>query len=326
MTMDDTRGAPNHSLGFLLTVVAGLATVLGTAFIPALKWGSQDQVAGGALGFAAGVMLYVSFVDVLGEEAKEFFENHFSLTGEASGHHVQEDKGEDLRVRIWTAFFFFAGLAIAVLLDVAMSYFTAMESPKQKDPSSQDSRDLELIGSEQALPEQLPEQTTPHSYDTSTSSDSMKRVSVVTFIALSVHNIPEGLATFVGGGTGSMTVPFAIAIHNILEGAAIAIPCYQATRSMCKAFRATFIAGMAQPIGAGIGWLLIGVVGYEELPEFFYGAMYSATAGIMVCVSLMELIPEALAVASARLVVCCTFLGFAVMECSIILLGVANNS
>mmetsp|Transcript_25473 Transcript_25473/g.41664 ORF Transcript_25473/g.41664 Transcript_25473/m.41664 type:complete len:171 (+) Transcript_25473:58-570(+) len=105
MTMDDTRGAPNHSLGFLFTVVAGLATVLGTAFIPALKWGSQDQVAGGALGFAAGVMLYVSFVDVLGEEAKEFFENHFSLTGKASGHHVQKDKGEGLRVRIWTAFF-----------------------------------------------------------------------------------------------------------------------------------------------------------------------------------------------------------------------------
>lgn len=323
--MDDARGAPNHSLGFFLTVVAGLATCLGTAFIPALKWGSQDQVAGGALGFAAGVMLYVSFVDVLGEEAKDFFENHFVLSGQPSGGHVEnEDKGEDLRVRIWTAFFFFTGIGIAILLDVAMSYFTAEHASKHKDSSS--SRDLELIGSEQgpSSPEQHPGQTTSHSHDTSSSSDSLKRVSLVTFIALSVHNIPEGLATFVGGGSGSMTVPFAIAVHNILEGAAIAIPCYQASRSVCQAFRATFIAGMAQPIGAGIGWLLIGVVGFEELPEFFYGAMYSATAGIMVCVSLMELIPEALAVASARLVICCAFLGFAVMECSIILLGVAD--
>lgn len=322
MAKDDAGGAADYQLGFFLTVVAGLATTLGTAFIPALNYGREDQVAAGSLGFAAGVMIYVSFVDVLGEEAKEFFENHFSLPGESSSRRLEEEKGEDIRVRIWIAFFFFVGLALAVLLDIAMSYLTVSESSRHQEEGC---RDLELIGSEQGAPAELPARTTSQSSHTSSSSASLKRVSAVTFIALSVHNIPEGLATFVGGGTGSITVPFAIAVHNILEGAAIAIPCYQASRSFWKAFKATFVAGLAQPIGAALGWLLIGVLGLHEVPEFFYGAMYSATAGIMVCVALMELIPEALALASARLVGCCTFIGFFVMECSIILLGVADQ-
>jgi zinc transporter ZupT len=81
---------------------------------------------------------------------------------------------------------------------------------------------------------------------------------------------------------------------------------------------------MAQPFGAALGWLFLAMVHLETIPAFFYGAMYSATAGIMVCVSLMELLPEALQMASPRFVMCWAFIGFCAMECSIMLLNSAS--
>merc|ERR1719174_2760238 len=119
-----------------------------------------------------------------------------------------------------------------------------------------------------------------------------------------------------------MTVPFAIAMHNIPEGAAIAIPCYPASGSLWKAFWTTFVAGMAQPAGAAVGWMLVSVLHTLEVSDFFYGAMYSITAGIMVAVSIMELLPAAFEAASPRIVASCAFLGFFVMECSIVFLEV----
>merc|ERR1719486_1262651 len=121
-----------------------------------------------------------------------------------------------------------------------------------------------------------------------------------------------------------MTVPFAIAMHNIPEGAAIAIPCYQASGSLWKAFWTTFIAGLAQPAGAAIGWTLVSVLHTQDVSEFFYGAMYSITAGIMVAVAIMELLPAAVEAASPRIVACCAFTGFFVMECSIVFLEIAT--
>jgi ZIP family zinc transporter len=303
--------------------------MLGTVFIPTLKYGHQETVTAGALGFAAGVMLYVSFVDVLGEEAKEFFENHFNSQGS-----LPEDSTDDIRVRIWIAAFFFVGLAIATGLD-------ALLSRAHGRSDTQDSRDLEMCGLENSLAKcegpsgtcgtrassSSPTSTSwamSGTSNSSTSKASLERVSLVAFVALTLHNIPEGLATFLGGGAGSLTVPFAIAVHNVPEGAAIAIPTYQATGSMLRAMKATFIAAMAQPAGAAVGWLCIIAAGTAEVPAFCYGAMYSVTAGIMVAVALMELIPEALEIASPRFVICWAFIGFFVMEASIVLLSLSE--
>jgi ZIP family zinc transporter len=304
--------------------------MLGSSFIPALKWGSHERITGGALGFAAGVMLYVSFVDILGSEAKELFENHFAFADEVAST-LGEEKQENLSVRIWIACFFFVGLAIATLLDIAMSYIP-VEERDQNSSAASSSRSLELTKSDSGaggLSDTLSTTTSDHAVTLDGKAPdvrmSLERVSLVTFVALTLHNIPEGLATFAGGGTGSYTIPFAIAMHNIPEGAAIAIPTYQATGSVWKAVRSTFIAGLAQPAGAALGWLSVRIAHVEDVPDFLYGAMYSVTAGIMVCVSIMELIPEALEAASPRFVGCCTFLGFFVMECSILLLGMASR-
>lgn len=356
---------PDQAFGFLLTITAGLATMLGTAFIPALKWGNQDKVTSGALGFAAGVMLYVSFVDVLGAEATNFFKTHYKGTGcfdegHDHGHAHEHDHGhghgseahdhsrrlhgsdgEPLEVRIWVAFFFFFGIFIASMMDHVMALIPGMGHSHGADSA----RDLEIQlntrdadGSDQRSTQVAPKPAASeaahahgHSngdagtggagHEIHSHSSSLERVSMVAFLALTVHNVPEGLATFLGASRGSMTVPFAIAMHNIPEGAAIAVPGYQVHGSWVKALRATFIAGLAQPVGALIGWLIIIIMGVEQLPEFFYGATYSATAGIMVGVSILELIPEALQSAPARFVGMSCFLGFFVMELSIVLLG-----
>jgi ZIP family zinc transporter len=315
---------PNYFAGFCFTVVAGLATVIGTLFIPLLKFGREDKVTSGALGFAAGVMLYVSFVDVLGTEAREFFQNHFRTK---ASHYSELDEDNDVYVRICTAFFLFAGLAAATCLDSVVSHFPGVETESQSAASS---RDVELTNSDACVAQNdlpFPATASQRSLISQKAASSFKleRVSAVAFIALTLHNIPEGLATFLGGGTGSLTVPFAIAMHNIPEGAAIASPCYQVSGSMYKAVLATFVASLAQPLGAAIGWFLLVLMDAKDVSDFSYGAMYSLTAGIMIAVSIMELIPGALEMQSPRFVGICTFLGFFVMECSIILLSIAGG-
>lgn len=117
----------------------------------------------------------------------------------------------------------------------------------------------------------------------------------------------------------------AIAMHNIPEGAAIAVPVYQNSKSYWKAFQATLIAGVAQPLGALIGWLLLFILDTGAgLPNFLYGCMYSLTAGIMIGMSLVGLIPEALAMASSERVGVSIAAGFIVMEFSILCLGWAG--
>jgi len=204
-------------------------------------------------------------------------------------------------------------------------------------PDNSNSRDVELSGERSERPSPSPLTgdsegmghdhqvlTRGRSRSLTSNQSSLERVSLVAFVALTLHNFPEGLATFFGGGNKSFAVPFAIAMHNIPEGAAIAIPIYQSSGSVAMAVRNTCIAGLAQPAGALVGWILILGLKVENVSNFVYGALYSATAGIMVCVSIMELIPEALQGGSPFFVGCCIFGGFLVMEVSIILLGLSG--
>eukprot|EP00928_Gymnodinium_smaydae_P065436 TRINITY_DN4858_c0_g1_i6.p1 TRINITY_DN4858_c0_g1~~TRINITY_DN4858_c0_g1_i6.p1 ORF type:complete len:334 (+),score=55.73 TRINITY_DN4858_c0_g1_i6:95-1096(+) len=325
---------PNYAFGFLMAVVAGLSTVTGVSFVFLLKCGeyAHRRVTAGALGFAAGVMLYVSFVDVLGDEAKEYFEGHVAKRGTAA-HEAHEHSQE---ARIWTAVFFFIGIAIAMAMDV----FIGDHEDGDDSAVKEDTRDVRLT---QALEDgvNVPYEKDTRKEDTrasgvvhsaSTLNDgesdaanaSLKRVSMVAFLALMLHNFPEGVATFFGAADLNYAVPFAIAMHNIPEGAAIAIPRYQLTGSFRATLRANIMAGCAQPTGALFAWLIMSGLGMEEVPDFLYGAMYASTAGIMVCVSLLELIPEALRGAPPFFVGCCIWSGFLLMEASIICLGYAG--
>ena len=315
--------APNYTLGFVLTFVAGSATTLGSLAICFVKDSENPKkMTAAALGFAAGVMTYVSFVDVLGAESPEFFGSHFAPEGcerrkmqEAFGPEPGNagpvvEEGETIWVRVCVAGFFFLGIILAMGLDVCVDCLFS-GGHGHGHGGHDHSHDEEAKG----------DTVTPDKEEENTS---LQRISMVTFFALAMHNFPEGIATFFGGGTGSFTVPIAIAMHNIPEGMAIAIPCYQVTGSFCTAVRNTFIAGLAQPIGAAFGWFLIVQLQIEDLPAFTYGAVYSLTAGVMVCVSIMELLPEAFASAPANYVIWFVFAGFVMMEFSIICLDLAG--
>jgi len=337
------------AIGFLCTVVAGLATVLGTAFIPILKRvpAAEGRLTSGALAFAAGVMMYVSFVDVLSEEAKEKFVEHFQ-PHESNEPQINERRLEEetpIEVRMMIAVFFFLGLALGMVL-----HWLSGDHEASKDGTPdrrKSSRSIELatttgssVGASAgggapasaSWPDSLERgQEVTDSPSTRSSFDSrrrsvaaLERVSLVAFMALTVHNVPEGLATFFSGEQLNWKIPFAIALHNIPEGAAIAIPHFQVTGKYCEAFMRTLIAGLAQPVGALFGWVLISIFRFETLPSFLYGVMYATTAGIMVCVSVVELIPEALASGSPFFVGSLVFMGFLLMEVSIICLELSG--
>jgi len=121
----------------------------------------------------------------------------------------------------------------------------------------------------------------------------LTRMSIMTALAVGIHNLPEGIATYVAAKSGSRLGPvmaIGIALHNIPEGVAIAAPVYFAKGSKLKALGWTLIAGLAEPLGAFLCWLLIGD-GFDPVAD---GVIYGVVAGMMVTVSFKDLIPTSL--------------------------------
>lgn len=124
-----------------------------------------------------------------------------------------------------------------------------------------------------------------------TSSQFLRSGIMITAI-IAIHNVPEGLVTFMGAlhdVTLGVSLAVAIALHNIPEGISIASPIYIATGSRKKAMRYTVIAALAEPLGALLGYILL----LQIAPEQIIGLIFAASAGMMVYVSLNELIPSA---------------------------------
>ena len=124
------------------------------------------------------------------------------------------------------------------------------------------------------------------------SNAGLMRTGVLTAVAIALHNLPEGLATFVSAMRQAETaipIAAAIALHNIPEGMAVSVPIYEATGSRSKAFRYSFMSGLAEPLGALLGWLVLKPI----MNDIFFGMIFAAVAGIMVFISLDELLPAA---------------------------------
>lgn len=124
------------------------------------------------------------------------------------------------------------------------------------------------------------------------SSEYIKRVGLLTALAITAHNFPEGLATFftmLENPAVGASLAFAITLHNIPEGVSIAIPVYFATNNKWLAIGACLMSGLAEPIGAGIGYIILG----PYLSEAVFGSVFGLIAGVMVFLSLDELLPAA---------------------------------
>jgi ZIP family zinc transporter len=141
---------------------------------------------------------------------------------------------------------------------------------------------------------------------------------MVSAMAIGIHNFPEGLATFTAAlrePALGIAIAVAIAIHNIPEGIAVSVPVYYATGNKKKAFRLSFLSGLAEPIGALVGYLIL----MPFLNDVIFGILFAAVAGIMVFISIDELLPAAREYGEAHLSIYGVITGMIVMAISLLL-------
>lgn len=276
----------NGVLGALiLTLIAGSATGIGGALVLFKKKISSNFLAG-ALGLSAGVMIFISLAEL-------FPESQALIEGTALQH------GE-----VFVLISFFAGMGLIMLIDFLVPEY---ENPHEASGLSLEARTaavgvLERTGSEKAL----------------------HRLGIMSALAIAIHNFPEGIATFIGAlndpemGAG---ITFAIAIHNIPEGIAVAIPIYYATRSKGKALLYATLSGLSEPVGAAICYGLTAIFGIELTggsPAF--PLVLAAVAGIMIYISLDELLPTAEKYGKHHVAIAGVIGGMAIMGISLLIM------
>jgi ZIP family zinc transporter len=258
---------------FGLTVFAGLSTGIGS-LIGFLSKKFNPKFLALALGFSAGVMIYVSLVEIF-TKAKDSLVAGY---GEAVGNW-------------YTVAAFFGGIAVIAIIDHLI-------------PSFENPHEMRGVCGE--------------GDDSCGERGKLKRMGIFSALAIGIHNFPEGLATFMGAlndSTLGVSIAVAIAIHNIPEGLSVSAPIYYATKSRKKAFVYSFLSGLAEPIGAIIGYFALRSV----FNEAAFGLIFASVAGIMVYISLDELLPTAEKYGEHHVAIGGLIAGMAVMALSLLL-------
>ena len=225
-----------------LTVAAGLSTSIG-GIIGVLGRPTSTKLMSVGLGFSAGVMIYVSMVEILPKGRDELVAAFGATPG-----------------TWWMIVAFFGGIGLIALIDWIV--------PSAVNPHE------------------------PGTIDERARRHALMRTGMLTAVALAVHNFPEGFATFIAALQDpyvAIPVAIAIAIHNVPEGLAVAVPVYHATGSRAKGFWWATLSGAAEPAGALVGYLLL----MPFLSDALLGVVFAGIAGIMVFISLDELLPTA---------------------------------
>jgi ZIP family zinc transporter len=268
----------NVGLAILLTTLAGLSTGVGSVLAFFVEHTNKRFLAI-STGFSAGVMLYVSFVEI--------FPLATSTIAEVNPLHQAN----------WiTALGFFAGIVGIGLIDLLI--------PEAENPHEVRSRD------------QIEEL---HDHSPPLSPAHMMRTGVFTALAITIHNFPEGLATFMATLQTpqlGVAIAIAIALHNIPEGISVSVPIYYATGSKRKAFCYSFLSGLAEPLGAVVGYLIL----RPYLTPMMMGGAFAAVAGIMVYISLDQLLPASRAFGKGHDTLIGLMSGMVIMALSLLLL------
>lgn len=259
---------------FLLTLGAGLSTGLGSA-LGLLNRGFSPRVLTLALSFSAGVMLYVSFVEIFPKARQSLS----SALGSTPGYWA-------------TVLAFFGGIIAIALIDRLLPTHENGLTPA-----------LQGLGR------------------TSRSNPDLLRTGLFSALAIAIHNFPEGLATFIGALSSprlGIGIAIAIAIHNIPEGLAVSAPIYYATGSRRKAFWISLASGLAEPVGAVVGFVFLGTMLNNHL---VLGLVFASVAGVMIYICLDELLPTAQRMGSHHhLMIGGVLAGMVVMSLSLLLL------
>lgn len=148
----------------------------------------------------------------------------------------------------------------------------------------------------------------------------LRRLGLLTALAIGAHNAPEGFVTFAGtlqDPTVGLGLAVAMAVHNIPEGVAVAVPVRQATGSRGRAFAWAALTGLAEPVGAVALYLLLAPV----ITPTLLAVVFAVIAGVMTAISLVALLPAARAAGGLRATLGGAVLGSAVMALSLHLLG-----
>ncbi len=256
-----------------LTLFAGLSTGIGSALAFFTKK-TNESFLSGALGFSAGVMIYVSLVEIF-VKARVSLEAYY---------------GDPKLGYLVTTISFFAGVGLIALIDKFV--------PEEENPH--EIRDVEDLDNEEAK------------------RKSLMRMGMFSALAIAIHNFPEGLATFMGAiqdPTLGIAIAVAIAIHNIPEGIAVSVPIYFSTGDKKKAFMYSFLSGLSEPVGAIIGYFLL----RQFLSDALFGIIFASVAGIMVYISLDELLPTAEKYGKHHIAIGGLIAGMIVMAASLVL-------
>lgn len=236
---------------FSLTLIAGLSTGIGSLIATFAKR-ANTKFLSISLGFSAGVMLYVSFMEIIPK----------------SQDILSEAMGGKLGVLV-AMISFFSGMALIAIIDKLL-------------PISKSHHERPIVYKDG----KIPEKAEPNK------EEKLLRMGLFTALAIAIHNFPEGIATFLSAlqhPALGLSITMAIAIHNIPEGISVYIPIYYATGKKKMAFAYSFLSGLAEPIGALLGYFLL----RPYLSGALFGIIFACVAGIMVFISLDELLPTA---------------------------------
>eukprot|EP00483_Globobulimina_turgida_P001443 UN01445 len=344
-------------LAFGLTLAAGLATTIGAALsfcIPV----TYIEILPISLAFSAGVMIYVSFIEIT-QKGLDAFETELIKT-----------HGEDtakLLSHLYLSISFFCGIIIGYIIDFIVhllgyehdidipqeikarnitkndtdvkpssSFMKLLPNKQRLDEDNNNSEDITLqeaeipsVPSHSTNNEEVNESTVENESETNEEKENEKerkaliKMSLITGVAIGIHNFPEGLATFVStlaGPTLGVSIAVAIAIHNIPEGICVAMPIFFATGSKYKAFFWAFLSGIFEPIGALIGYAIID----SMFNDVVFGVLFGFVAGIMIYISFKAILPTARRKdKNDKFTSYLVFTGFLVMDVSLILFKLA---
>jgi zinc transporter, ZIP family len=275
------------AVAFALTLFAGMATAIGSAIAFFVKQTHYRMLAM-CLAFAAGVMLYVSFVEILPK-------SHENISSIFEG-----------KSAAWiTAAAFFGGMIFIGVIDRLIPTLQNPHEPRRPSDLAQ-----------------IKQAEEPADWaDSPASRVHLHRMGLFTAIAIAIHNFPEGLVTFLTALDDpalGVAIAIAIALHNIPEGVSVSVPIYYATGSRKRAFIYSVLSGLAEPVGAliGIGLLMMLV----PLNGAVLGILFAGVAGIMVFISLDELLPTAQRYSKGHETIYGIVIGMALMALSLLLL------
>jgi ZIP family zinc transporter len=267
---------------FGLTLLAGLATGVGSALAFFVRR-TSFRFLSVSLGFSGGVMLYVSFVEILAKAERTLT----AAFGENAG--------------AWAAAgSFFLGALLIGLIDLL--------TPQKSNPH--EVRSVEALAALSMAAADRP---------ASVASDRLLKMGVFSALAIAIHNFPEGIATFLAAldhPRVGVAIAIAVALHNVPEGISVSVPIYFATGRRRKAFALSFLSGLGEPLGAALVFALLG----HAISPAVMGVAFGAVSGIMVYISLDELLPTAREYGRPHEVLLGLFAGMAVMAASLVLL------